>query len=198
MTDFAPTKPITYEAFMQMERVEIMDGEIVEMSAAGALHTILGGNIYQSLDNYLEKDEMGIAFSDGMTFLMYSNLPYLRDSFVPDVSFIFRDNVPTKWDINEAHPGVPDFAVEVISPNDKADMLKIKLDTYLDKGTREVWRIYPKLRKLEQHWREGAENRSLTYTGGEIDTSRLLPNWAITHDEIFYLPTWMKKQLGLE
>ena len=198
MTDFAPTKPITYDEFMAMDRVEILDGEIVEMNASGALYVVIGMNISDGLNPYIKRTELGIVFSDGMTFKMYSDLPYLKDSFVPDVSFIFRHNIPTDWDFNEAHPGVPDFAAEVVSPNDKADDLKYKLDTYLDKGTQEVWRIFPKLGKLEQHWREDRQDRSLTYTKGKIDTSRLLPDWSITHEEVFYLPTWIRKQLGMD
>lgn len=197
MTDAPVTTGITLDDFMQMNHVEIMNGEIVRMNAAGALHAIIGGNLFGNLENYLRDHQLGLAFGDGMTFLMHAGQPYLRDSFVPDVSYISRENVPAAWDINNAHPGVPDFAVEIVSPHDKAEDLRNKLDIYLSRGTQEVWLVYPKLRRIEQHWQEKAQQRSMLYTHGPIDTDRLFPGWNITHEDIFYLPEWIRRQAGL-
>lgn len=196
MINIAEEAPITYEQFMAMERVEIINGEVVEMNAAGAIHAIIRGNVLESLSPYVKPHQLGIVFGDGMTFLMVSGLPRLKDSYVPDVSFITADNISADWDMYEAHPGVPDFAVEIVSPNDRAETLKTKLDTYLNNGTQEVWGIFPKLGKLEQHWRENGEDRSVTYIDGTI-LSRVLPGWAITHEAVFSLPTWVRRQGGL-
>ncbi|XWX02615.1 Uma2 family endonuclease [Aggregatilineales bacterium SYSU G02658] len=196
MTEYIPEERITLDEYLQMERVEVVNGELVEMSATGGVHSIVSGNIYRSLANYLEQDDLGLAFTDGMTFLMHSGQPYLRDSFVPDAAFIRHENLAAEWDALKPYPGAPDFAVEVVSPHDRPEVLKTKLDTYLSKGTREVWRVYPTLFLVERHWQDETGERSQTVRTGRIDTGRFLPNWHITVEDVFRLPAWMKKQLG--
>ncbi|MFQ3659231.1 MAG: Uma2 family endonuclease [Anaerolineae bacterium] len=196
MTEYIPEKTITLEAFLALDRVEVVDGKVVEMSPMGGLHSLVSLNIVRSLGNYIEQQDLGIAFGDGMTFLMHSGQPHLRDAFIPDVSFIFHANVPAEWDALKPHPGVPDFAVEVVSPTDRPEVLKVKLDTYLSKGTREMWRVYPTLLLVERHWVDETGERTQTVRTGRIDTSRFLPEWHITVEDVFRLPEWMKQQLG--
>jgi Uma2 family endonuclease len=198
MAEYTAERAITLEAYLALERAEVVDGELVEMSPMGAVHSIVSGNIFRSLANYLERHDVGIAFSDGMTFLMGSGQPHLRDAFIPDVSFIFHASVPAEWDALKPHPGVPDFAVEVVSPTDRPEVLKAKLETYLSKGTREVWRVYPTLLLVERHWLDETGERTQTVRAGRIDTSRFLPEWGITVEDVFRLPEWMKQQLKRE
>jgi Uma2 family endonuclease len=49
----------------------------------------------------------------------------------------------------------PDLAVEVISPNDKAEVLEEKLDDYRRVHVPLVWVIYPDLRKVKVYRNEG-------------------------------------------
>ncbi|MFQ3647447.1 MAG: Uma2 family endonuclease, partial [Anaerolinea sp.] len=105
MTEYIPEKTITLEAFLALDRVEVVDGKVVEMSPMGGLHSLVSLNIVRSLGNYIEQQDLGIAFGDGMTFLMHSGQPHLRDAFIPDVSFIFHANVPAEWDALKPHPG---------------------------------------------------------------------------------------------
>ncbi|MFQ3647448.1 MAG: Uma2 family endonuclease [Anaerolineae bacterium] len=199
MTEYIPEKTITLEAFLALERVEIVDGEVVEMGAAGFSHARYGVNIVVSLEQCLQQHDLGIAVGDGATFLMNAKLPNLANSFIPDVALIFRDNIPAGWDIDTVHPGAPDFAVEIVSPNDTADYHKRKLRGYLSSGTREVWRVYPQLQAIERCWLD--ENNAeviITVRTGRIDTSRFLPEWHITVEDVFRLPEWMKQQLNRE
>ncbi|KAB2854446.1 MAG: Uma2 family endonuclease, partial [Anaerolineae bacterium] len=125
-------------------RVEIIDGELVEMAAGGHVNGIIGANCIRLLGNYLEEKPIGVVMQDATTYLMFSNQRRLRDSFVPDVSFIFHENVPPDWDpTSMLHPGVPDLAIEIVSPTDNPDEVLRKRQIYLQKGTREVWILYP-------------------------------------------------------
>ena len=126
---------MTYWQWVRMPRVEIINGEMVEMAAAGILHHIVIGNIYYPLETYNRQHEIGTVFMDGLTYLMFSDPSTLKDSFFPDVSFIRNTNTPPDFDITKPHPGAPDLAVEVISPNDKALDVQDKIVAYLEKGT---------------------------------------------------------------
>jgi Uma2 family endonuclease len=66
------------------------------------------------------------------------------------VSFIRLENIPADWDLEKPHPGVPDLAVEVVSPGDSAEDVQAKVRTYLDKGAQQVWVLYPKTKEIHQ------------------------------------------------
>jgi Uma2 family endonuclease len=66
-------------------------------------------------------------------------------------------------------------------------MIQGKLDTYLEKGTPEVWILY-QTRKLYQYRGETVR----IYRGDDtIDTSLLFPDLTLTMQQIFHVPSWM-------
>ena len=174
-------------------RVEIIDGEIVEMAAAGVLHQLIIRNVFRILDPYVEEHNLGTVLTDGLTFLMYSDAGGLKDSFVPDVSFSRKDNIPAGFEITKPHPGVPDLAVEVVSPNDKATEIQQKIQIYLDKGTEEVWVAYPipGSQSLHQYRRDSTTARIYREPDEVVDTSVMFPGLeGLTVAAIFRLPNW--------
>ena len=174
-------------------RVEIINGEIVEMAAAGILHQIVVGNLYRSLAGYTNERETGSTFSGGLTYLMYNDPRSLRHSYIPDVSFIRNENLPAGFDITKPHPGAPDLAVEVVSPNDKAIDIQEKIQTYLDKGTEQIWIAYPELgsQSLHQYIRDSSTVRIYQKPEEAIDASAFFPGIeGLTVATIFKLPKW--------
>ncbi len=175
-------------------RVEIIDGELSTMSAAGLLHHFLISNIEFSLQGYVRQHDIGAVFPDGLTYLMASDLKHLKDSFVPDLSFIRKENFPQDWDISRPHPGIPNLAIEVVSPGDDADELEKKVRTYLAKGTEQVWVVYPTSKTVHQFF-SGEPAKSLIYTelSQQIDTEAIFPNLMLTLEVIFRIPAWVMK-----
>ena len=173
-------------------RVEIIEGDVQIMTAAGIEHHFLAQNINRIIDAYVREQDMGAVFTDGLTYLMFSETAGLKDSFVPDVSFIHKDDFPAKWDITKPFPGTPTFAVEVMSPGDKGADVQTKVRTYLSKGTREVWVVYPREREIHQFHRDDLETARI-YTGSKvIDISGIFPDLTITTDDVFHLPSWVQ------
>ncbi len=194
MTDQIQEKPITLDDLMKMpERVEIINGEIVEMAAAGAIHQIVGSNTFLVVHPFVMEKQLGAVFYDGMTFLMHSPARRLKDSFVPDISFIRSDNIPAKWDPNKPHPGVPDLAIEIVSPGDDGDDVQTKRRTYLEKGTEQVWVMYPKSQEVHQFRRDGSPEVRIYKMGQTLDCEALFPGLVLTTDMIFKLPAWAIK-----
>lgn len=186
--------PLTLEALLAMgpdARVEVIEGELAEMSPVGMLHHLIAGNIYDLLKVFITANSLGYVFFDGLLYLMHSEAASLKDSFVPDVSFIRKANLITGWDITRPYPGAPDLAVEVISPGDDAGKVQAKLRAYLDKGTAEVWIVYPNTREVYQYRRDASPAVRLYRRGDEaLDTEALFPGLALTLDAIFALPEW--------
>lgn len=178
-------------------RVEIINGEIVPMAAAGVLHQIIIGNIYRPLDSYTQQHEVGTVFTDGLTYLMHSDPRSLKHSFVPDVSFIRKENFPAGFDIRKPFPGAPDLAVEVISPNDKATEIQEKILTYLENGTEQVWVAYPQpgSQSLHQYLRDSSTMRIYQKPEEAIDASAFFPGIeGLTTEAIFKLPVWAHRE----
>ncbi len=172
-------------------RVEVINGVIVEMAPVGGLHHIYGGNLLRPIDAFVLEHELGIVFMDGLLHLMNEKDRYLRGSFAPDISFILRENIPADWNLSLPFPGVPDLAVEVISPSEKATDIQSKISLYLERGTEQVWVVYPATREIYQYRRN--EKTARIYRGSEqIDCESLFPGLVLTLDAIFKLPPWMK------
>jgi Uma2 family endonuclease len=189
-----PLRLISLEELLAMgdARVEIINGEVKHMSPVGGLHHIIEGNLIRILDNYVVANGIGIVFMDGLIYLMHSEARGLKDSFVPDVSFIRSENIPANWQIEKPFPGVPDLAVEVMSPEDKANEVEAKAQTYLQKGTQEVWIIYPDTQSVHQY-RSSQPDTIRIYSGSkQIDTVALFPELQLSTDTIFNLPAWAR------
>jgi Uma2 family endonuclease len=184
---------VTLDDLLQREgRAEVYDGEVVHMSAAGIVHNVIINNVWRVLDSYLQSHDLGIAFGDGATFLMFSPFPRLKDSFEPDVSFLSKENVPAGWDIEKPHPGAPDFAVEVISPDDRADRVQYKAQTYLEKGAKQVWLVYPRVQQVHVYVTGQARIYGIEDT---VDLGDLFPGLPpISVKSVFDLPEWLKQQ----
>jgi len=89
--------------------------------------------------------------------------------------------VPEKLE-NVWHEIGPDLAVEVISPNNKAGDIHLKVLQLLNAGTRLVWLVYPENRTVVAHTTEGATtlHEDDTLSGGDV-----LPGFEITVGDIF-------------
>jgi len=177
-------------------RVEIIDWELVQMAAAGGVHQIIAANILRILDSYVVTHEVGFILPDGMTYLMNSQKSGLKSSFVPDVSFISNDNIPGDWDAEKPHPGVPNLAVEIISPGDNADDVQRKVRTYLNEGTAQIWLVYPKSQEIHQYINDTPETVNIYKGSMTLDAQALFPGIeGLSLEIIFKLPKWALKNV---
>ena len=68
----AESKAVTLDDLMALgsdARVEVINGEVVEMAPVGGLHHIVGGNINYLLKTYVDEHKLGIVFMDGPALL---------------------------------------------------------------------------------------------------------------------------------
>jgi Uma2 family endonuclease len=185
---------ISLDEFLAMgaRRVEIIDGDVKEMAAAGVAHHIVGGNFYRVLDGFVNTHQLGAVFFDGLTYLMFSESKGLKDSFVPDVSFIRTDQIIAMPDLHKPYPGIPTLAIEVVSPNDNAEDLQTKLRTYLEKGTEQVWIAFPSTQEVYQYRRDRNPYVRIYEGSQTLDVEALFPGLILTTEMIFKLPEWVK------
>jgi Uma2 family endonuclease len=136
-------------------RYELVEGELRELPGAGMLHNFLVGLLYRLLDEYARGRKLGVAFSDGLGYLLSREPDKVR---IPDVSFIARGRLPEGGLPPGFCPFPPDLAVEIVSPNDGAEELHRKVREYLDAGVALVWVIWPRERAVTVYTSEGVQD----------------------------------------
>lgn len=151
MSDFILTQPIALDDIQKPgQHIEIVNGEVIYRVARGLLHQLTGENIVDVIKPFVKANSLGVIFGEGLTCLMHSAPSSLRDSYLPHVSFTRAANILPDLDPTKPYPGVPDLAVEIVSPGNTTDSVMKKCQTYIKKGTEQVWVVYPWSKKLHQ------------------------------------------------
>jgi len=179
------TKSITAEELLAMGdigRCELIYGEIVTMSPAGVPHGIVAMRIGSFLSRFVDEHDLGIVLAAETGFKIESDPDLVR---APDASFIAKSRlsggVPKGF-----FDGVPDLAVEVVSPNDAKRDVAEKVNMWLAHGTQVTWVADPKSMTVVIH-RVGQrpQTRGL---GDEVRDEPLLPGFVLPLSNVFKLP----------
>jgi Uma2 family endonuclease len=103
----------------------------------------------------------------------------------PDVSYVSYGRWPRNKPVtdDEAWDVVPDLAVEVVSPSDKADGLLEKVEEYFLAGVIQVWVVYPRRRVV--HVFESFTQIKVTAEGQELDGGTTLPGFRVPLATLF-------------
>ena len=164
--------------------VELVEGEIVEISKPTGLHGQITMLLSLKIGNYVIENGLGVITAAETGFVLERN-PDGRDTVRGlDIAFIRSARVssvlPDQW-VSVA----PDLAVEVISPSNDAADIRLKIRQLLDAGTAMVWIVYPDLRIVDVYTRVGATtlNAADALSGGDV-----LPGFEIPVREIFPAP----------
>ncbi len=164
--------------------VELVEGEIVEMSKPSGLHGQITMRLGAKLFYYAEENGLGIVTAAETGFILERN-PDGRDTVrALDIAFLSSARVPAVLP-DQLMDVAPDLAVEVISPSNDAADIRMKIRQLLDAGTAIVWTVYPDLRIVDVHARAGAATLEGddALSGGDV-----LPGFEIPVREIFPAP----------
>ena len=138
------TKLITAEEFAEMpERDdgahdELIRGKIVVIEPINkATHGLCVTAIIMSLGNYLKRKSIGRAFCR-CGVVLFRDPDTVR---APDLLYYSFARMPRIPDGYFESP--PDLAIEVISPDDRRELIGDKLRDYLAAGVRLVWLVDP-------------------------------------------------------
>ena len=78
---------------------------------------------------------------------------------------------------------IPDLAVEVVSPTDRAIEVLAKVQEYLEAGVIRVWVVYPKVRQV--HIFDEVTGSRGIIRNGTLDGEDLLPGFRLALAELF-------------
>jgi len=128
-----------YAALQEPEgvRYELSQGELIVTPSASHFHNDIRDRFNARLRAFLETRQLGNISSETDV--------RLADDVVrrPDVAF-FRAGRLEGIDLDQVPlPVAPDLAIEIVSKNDRADDLLLKVSQYLQAGAQAVWLMYP-------------------------------------------------------
>jgi Uma2 family endonuclease len=159
-------------------RVELVEGELIQMTPAGARHGSCCGLVARALIDYCKKRGAGhVATNDTGVFTERDPDTVLA----PDVVYWRAERLP---ELPEGFVEVlPDLAVEVVSPGDSQSYVHRKVLHYLDHGVALVWVVDPKTRTVTVY-RSRQDVRILS-EAEEINGGDVLPGFSCRVAEFF-------------
>ena len=176
------TKRITAEELIEMGdigRCELIYGDLIMMSPAGFGHGEIALRIGRLLGNFVEEHDLGVVLAAETGYLVETDPDLVR---APDASFVRKDRLPkAAW--NKFFPGVPDLAVEVLSPDDSRRQVAEKVNMWLAHGTVCVWVVDPGVKTIVVN-HTGREPLPLT-RADELSNEPLLPGFVLKVSKVF-------------
>jgi Uma2 family endonuclease len=161
--------------------LELIDGEIIEMSKPGGKHGVVTGNIFGFLWTYVRQNNLGYVTAAETGYILKKNLEGCDSIRGLDVGYIHKDRLPEG--VPDKHiPIAPDLAVEVISPGNSAEDIHNKILELLNAGTKLIWIVYPESKTVNVHTKAGTK----TFTIEDVlDGGAALPNFSLAIADIF-------------
>jgi Uma2 family endonuclease len=151
---------------------ELIRGEVVTMSLPGGEHGEVAGEIFRLIANHVKSTKLGKTYAAETGFLIERDPDTVRGA---DAAFVRAERIPEITNPRKHVPFAPDLAVEVLSPNDRADQVDEKVQEWLAAGSRAVWIVDPMARTVTIH-RPGATPVALT-ENQVIDGGEVLPGF---------------------
>lgn len=158
-----------------------LDGGVVLEIEMGGLASWVGGELYARLREFVREHRLGWAFPQETAFECFpSAASRIRK---PDTSFVRYGRFP-----GEALPEgfitlVPDFAAEVVSPNDTVGEVERKVRQFLAAGVRLVWVILPETRDARVY-RPGRPVAGVE-PDGHLDGEDVIPGFRVRLADLF-------------
>jgi len=137
-------------------RFDLVDGHLVERNM-GAESSWIAQQVNHRLCSYAETAQHGLVLGPDCGYQIFPDDPN-RVRF-PDGSLIRSGRLP-----NEVLPRghlrvVPDLLIEVVSPNDLAWEVDMKVTAYLQAGVPLIWVFYPDTRTVSVYRADGQAAR---------------------------------------
>lgn len=176
-------KVTTAEELLEMPdngcRYELLRGELREMSPTTWDHGDVLLSIGARLRAYVRDHGLG-GVAAGDTGFIVSRDP--DTVLAPDVAFLRLERLPTER-TQGFMEGVPDLAVEIVSPNDRHVEVQRKALAYLRWGVSQVWVVEPESRTVSVY--SQGPRVTLLQESDTIEGGDLIPGFSCNVADLF-------------
>lgn len=161
-------------------RYELVEGVLVRVAGSGDLATTIGTTIVAALKAYVRPRHLGrVTGADGVF-----KFPGAETGLLPDVGFYGARRRALVVDRAKPIPFAPDLAVEVASPSQSAEDMRVKVALYLSGGTRLVWVVWPEAERIDV-WHPHDPRQVTLHRGDMLDGEDVIPGFRHPVDDVF-------------
>ena len=162
-------------------RYEVIDGQKVEKPLMGSFQILLGSILHGELRAFAKQHRLGRA----VTEMLFNLDPRGKTMYCPDVAFVSYERWPRerKIDSGRGWDVVPELAIEVNSPTNKASEVLKKIRAYFQSGVLQVWVVFPEVRQVYVY--ESSTKVQILALADALDGGELLPGFGLTLAELF-------------
>jgi Uma2 family endonuclease len=159
---------------------EVIDGQRVEKPPMATDAGWIAAILDQILGGFVRTHRLGRVGPE-LLFRLREGHPQRR----PDVAFVSYGRWPRERKLtkDEAWDVVPDLAVEVISPSNRAGAMRRKIGEYFQAGVRRVWVVYPDERMIDIY--DSPRSNRTVGLGDELSDDEILPGFRMPVAELF-------------
>ena len=145
------TKPraklITGEELLAMGDIgpcELIDGRIVRMNPIGRSHAYVAANLSMALNQFVRQQKLGEVLVGEIGIFIQRKPDRIRAA---DVVFVSKERL-AQTTASGYLKTAPDLVVEIISPTDRWQTVRDKLEEYFAIGVHRVWIVEPETRAV--------------------------------------------------
>ncbi len=158
---------------------ELVEGQLVELHMS-AVSSWVAGEVHSLIREYTRQRNLGWAFPEGMGFRCFPDDP--EKVRKPDVSWIIKSRMKGGIPDQGFLTIVPDLVVEVISPNDNAYEVNVKVDDWRTAGVALLWVIWPVTQTIDVYQQDGVHQ---LVGDDELTADVLIPGFGCRVKDLF-------------
>ena len=167
-----------YEEMSDDQKVEFIEGEVIEHSPARNRHLCAKLALATLLNTFAQVHKLGEVREEKCLCV------FPRNDYEPDVVFFGPEKSALFSPTTMKFP-VPDFVAEVLSPTTEHRDRGVKFEDYEAHGVREYWIVDAEAESVEQYVLEEGAFRLLLKSGSGDIESRVVPGFRIPIRAIF-------------
>ena len=165
------------------ERVELLKGKILEMSAPSPIHQEISGNLQGALFVFLKNSRCKLYTAPFDVRFPQKGESQVYTVVQPDLCVVCDlEKIDSKGCV-----GAPDLVVEILSPGNSKKEMKSKFALYQEEGVREYWIVDPERELVFVYVAENKKFRPTLPITDDYVRSTIFPNFSIHTADIFHI-----------
>lgn len=165
------------------ERVELIKGKILEMSAPSPIHQEISGNLQGALFVFLKNSKCKLYTAPFDVRFPQKGESQVYTVVQPDLCVVCDfEKIDSKGCV-----GAPDLVVEILSPGNCKKEMKSKFALYQEEGVREYWVVDPERELVFVYVAENKKFRPTIPIADDYVCSTIFPDFKIHTSDLFHI-----------
>jgi hypothetical protein len=165
------------------ERVELLKGKILEMSAPSPIHQEISGNLQGALFVFLKNSKCKLYTAPFDVRFPQKGESQVYTVVQPDLCVVCDfEKIDSKGCV-----GAPDLVVEILSPGNSKKEMKSKFALYQEEGVREYWVVDPERELVFVYVADNKKFKPTIPIADDYVYSTIFPDFKIHTSDLFHI-----------